>query len=173
MKVGDIVQFDGQFWRVETHDRMARVCKLRSWEGTLEEVPDNLEDTEAYPDLGPLSIHASPSDDWPFVAAPQRSGAGAVVEVIWNSEPLRPMEDWVPSSRLRQGGSLFFNPELGLRRGDVLLAVHKSGRRTRVDITGGFGTIKRRKAGRVAPRPRRANRAAALLENDPFEGSDL
>lgn len=173
MNVGDIVRFEGKLWRVETHDKTARLCKLRDWEEDLVEVPDDLEDAEVEAAEGELTVYARPSEEWPFVAAPNRTGWGPVTQVLWNANPLTPLQDWVPSSKLRQGGSLFFNPALGLRSGDVVLAVHKGGRRSRVNITGGFGTIKARKAGRMAPKPRRANRASALIDNDPFEGSDL
>lgn len=172
MKVGDIVRYEDKLWRVETHYKSARLCKIRSWADDVEEVPDDHDNTEMWGDTG-LTVHANPSDDWPFVAAPHRSGDGPIREVLSGGVPLTPLEDWMPSSRLRQGGSLFINPSVGLRRGDMVIAVHKHGHKSRIDITGSFGTIKDRKAGRLQARPRRANRGQALLNNDPFEGGEV
>jgi len=56
------------------------------------------------------------------------------------------MVEWVPSDILRSGGSIFVNPALRLRTGEVLSAVYADGSLGRVNVKTTFGTVQHRVA---------------------------
>lgn len=145
-------------------DRHVRTVTLIRWDGTLEEVED---------DLKGVRIVCDPATDWPFVMAPVRfSKAGRVEKLIrpakagGRNQELAPYIDWAPSDPFRAGGSLFLNPELGLRYGEVLSAQHKDGvTMSRVPISKNFGTMKQRELKKTA-KPKVFNRYEALFDDD-------
>jgi hypothetical protein len=94
----------------------------------------------------------NPAEDWPFVPAPIKARSGPVVSVIRGQLGLAPFDEWVPSDFGRPGGSIFFNPKLRLRAGEVLAAQHEDGSRSRINITHAFATVKKRKAQANKPR---------------------
>jgi len=167
MEVGDVVLYQGVRWRVLNHNRPFRLYTLTNWEGHQVEVPDDL-------DVHPgdeLTVVAQPSG-WPFATAPTKANAGRIVEVMRGGEPLVPLVDWVPSSLLRPGGALFFNPDLRLQLGEVLAAKYEKGRISSIRINRGFGTAARRKKRKNNPwKPPRPLTAYDRLmsDEDPYE----
>lgn len=135
---GDLVQFEDRRWRVKSYDKTVRTCLLVSWKGETQEVPD---------DADGFKLVARPQKQWPFVAGPTKRLAGPVVRVTWDGRELEPLVDWVPGSMGSSGGPIFFNPGIGLGRGDVLVGHHENGISiSRINITPAFGTVQRRKA---------------------------
>ncbi len=138
MKVGDIVECEGQRWRVYREDKHVKTVTLRRWDGTTEELAA---------DDPRVKVVLDPSK-WPFVAAKVNLKAGPFAELILTrkgrSQNLRPYIDWVPSDQSRPGGSIFVNPLLRLKLGEVLVAVHTSGTRVRIAITQEYGSMKHR-----------------------------
>lgn len=135
--IGDLVQYDNRRWRVKGYDRQVRVCQLASWDGEFIEVADNAKGFE---------VVARPQAQWPFTTAPHKRLGGAITKVTRDGRELEPLVEWVPSSFGRSGGSIFFNPALRLRQGDVLVAHYEDDSLGRINITRGFGTIKHRRA---------------------------
>lgn len=175
MRLGDIVSYGTGRWKVTKYFRDARVCELTNWAYETTEVPDDL-DTIPNSELSALIVVASPVEDWPFATAQLRStSTGPVRFVSRAGNELVPLIDWVPGDLYRPGGTLFFNPQLGLRTGQVLVAVHRDGTRSRVNLNRAFGTAKRRKAvAKAGPRKPRGprNRYDRILGADPFEDDD-
>jgi hypothetical protein len=171
VKLGDVVFFKGERWKVTNHRQEYRVCELTNWAMQKEEVEDTLDQ-----DLGALNVLFNPTKDWPFVSVKLRSeAAGPVRKVLRAGAELKPLEDWVPGDMWRPGGALFFNPDLKLRMGEVLVAIHRGGNRSRVSLNTTFGTIATRKARAAAP-PRKpkgpATRFDRILGADPFEDDE-
>lgn len=139
MQVGNIVECEGHRWRVYREDKHVRTMTLLRWDGATEEVAA---------DDPRVKVVLDPSR-WPFVAAKVNLRAGPFAELILTrkgkSQSLRPYFDWVPSDQSRPGGSIFVNPRLRLKLGEVLVAVHSSGTRVRIAITQEFGTMTSRK----------------------------
>lgn len=138
MNLGTLVKFGGHRWRVYRVDKHVKTVTLIRWGGDLEEIADD--DPEA-------SIIADPSE-WPVVTARVRPNAGPLVKLSLTRgrlRPLEPFEDWVPSDMSRPGGSIFVNPALKLRMGEVLIAEYKTGSSARIVITKRFGTMAERK----------------------------
>lgn len=139
MKVGNIVEYEGHRWRVYREDKHVKTMTLLRWDGATEEVAA---------DDSRVKVMWDPSK-WPFVAAKVNLKAGPFTGLILTrkgrSLNLRPYVDWVPSDQSRAGGSIFVNPLLGLKLGEVLVAVHTNGTRVRIPITQEFGTMTNRK----------------------------
>lgn len=174
MKLGDVVFYEGERWKVTKHHREYRVCELTQWSLEKAEVPDDL---DTNPEEGrPLaSVLFNPTTDWPFVTVKIRSeGSGPVRLVQRASEQLAPFYDWVPGDLYRPGGAIFLNPDLRLRTGEVLVAGHRNGSRSRIELGPTFGTIARRKARAASPprRPGPKNRYDRILGTDPFGDDD-
>lgn len=141
MKVGDIVLYSKTRWKVVSCSANYHTCQLASFEGGKEEVADDA-DTGEKPSI---QVLFNPAESWPFVAAPVHARAGPLTGVNRGTLGLRPLVDWVPSDFLRPGGSIFFNPELRLRQGEVLVGIHQGGVRSRIAISNAFGTSARRR----------------------------
>ena len=132
------------------------------------EVPDDL---DAFPDkeFGELTVICNPSLSWPFVAAPVNRRGGRITGIRRRGAELVPFQDWVPSQLLRPGGSLFFNPNLRLRTGEVLVAQHANGKVGRVTITKAFATVAQRKKRSAPKEDTRPSAFDRLLDDDMFE----
>jgi len=169
VRVGDLVEYEGDRWKVTGHNRDFRVCILTNWERTKREVPD---DADVPTDEGPtpVTVICNPNQDWPFVQARIRSeSAGPVQQILRGGTPLAPLHDWVPSGLYRPGGPIYFNPTLRLRIGEVLVAVHAGGARGRIGLGKQFGTAARRKARAEAPkRPAGPKTRFDRILADPF-----
>jgi len=167
MEVGDVVLYQGIRWRVLNRNQSFRLCTLANWEGRQVEVPDDLEAHSG----DELTVVAQPSK-WPFVTAPSKSNAGRILEVLRDGEPLDPLVDWVPSSLLRPGGALFFNPALRLQTGEVLTVKYEKGSMSPLRINRNFGTGARRKKRKANPwkPPRPVTTYDRLMsDDDPYE----
>lgn len=175
MKLGEVVRFQKKRWRVHSHSQEFHTCVLASFDGEKVEVADDL-------DQGlELKVLYNPSD-WPFVSIPVKQTFGRIMKVTrarldlsgeGTSETLtlEPMVDWIPGDFVRGGGSIFFNPKLGLKSGEVLVAVHQNGKTQRLPITRGFGSIKTR-AKRVAEPEKPSNNYQRILQDDVFGEKD-
>lgn len=170
MRIGDITTFQGKRWQV-TGTKADHLCVLRAWDGSETEVPDSFEKD---PESG-LVVVAHPTA-WPFIAAPIRGKAGPIVKVTFVREgrprELEPLVDWAPSSMQRPGGPVFFNPELRLQRGEVLVAAYQSGKMARLMVNASFASVKRRQE-RVQqanqPPVRRTVYDRLMSDDDMFE----
>lgn len=141
MNTGDIVRHEGKLWKVSSRNRDYGTFVLVDHKTNRVEIPADLD----------LDVIAS-TKEWPFVAIPTKAFKyGRIVDVVHNGHHLMPMVDWCPSDMLRAGGSLFFSPDLGLKRGDVLVAVHEKGSNTRITITKSFGNVKQRQQRKASP----------------------
>lgn len=161
MKVGDVVRYEKTRWRVMTHSAEMRTCILLNFQGVKVEVPDDL-------DSGlELKVLYNP-EDWPFAAIPVKTSFGRVVSVTRSkindvetasseTVTLEPMVEWIPGDFFKAGGSIFFNPRLQLKPGEILQAVHQNGKSQRITITRGFATMK--------TRTKRTEKPAAPLNN--------
>jgi len=141
MKIGDIISYQGKVWKVSGQNRDYGTFVLVSFDAVRIEVPAALKIDPLFSTTG-----------WPFVALPTKAfKAGRVIEVRRDGVVLQPMVDWVPSDMLRAGGSLFFNPNLGISVGEVLVACHEKGSLTRIPIMRGFGSVVQRKRQKERP----------------------
>lgn len=159
MKLGDVVLYQDARWKVAHFDAGVQIFSLMQPNGTKLEVAPDAE----------VQVLYNPGEMWPFIAASTFTRGGPVVEVFRGAQKLEVMHDWIPSDFLRSGGSIFFNPNLKLRHGEVLVAVHRNSNcRSRLTVTQAFGTIKKRK--------RRAGRKSQPKEvtvYDQLMGPDL
>jgi len=166
MEPGDIVSYEGERWKVLSRDREFRICVLSNWEGRQVEVADDL---DKRPGSGLVLVH-QPST-WPFLTVKGTTKGGRIVGVHRMGLKLEPLEDWVPSGILSTGGSLFFNPALGLRLGEVMTVMYERGSASRITVTRSFGTAKHRK--RRAEKPWKPRQRASAIDrlmgdDDPF-----
>jgi hypothetical protein len=147
MNIGDIVTYENAYWKVITQSRAFRTCCLMTLDGTKAEVPDDSDVVEPRT----VRVLCNPASQWPFAVLAGSSKPGPVQEIRRGSQTLRPFEEWVPSDFVRSGGAYFFNPSLKLRVGEVLVAVHAGGKLSRITITRGFGTVRRKLARAIKP----------------------
>ena len=170
MKVGEIVRFEHKRWRVLSHSTDFRTCTLINFNLEKIEVPDDL-------DKGlELKVVANP-ENWPFVTIPTKITFGRLVSVTQakmdltrgetTTVTLSPLVDWMPGDFVTAGGSVFFNPSLGLKAGDVLVATHLNGKTQRISITRAFGSMKTMTA-RVEKKPEPMTIYKRILMDDVF-----
>lgn len=161
MQLGEIVRYAGHSWRVYKADRQVRTVTLVKWDGTQEEIEDD------HPEV---KIVCNPAVSWPFTTAPRRADkAGRIIKLTRATNPpkeLVPYVDWAPSDHYRAGGSIFLNPRLRFRAGEVLSAEHQDGSLSRVTITQAFGTMAQRQKRAMKPKlPTRAGRFSSLEDD--------
>lgn len=152
MRAGDLVAYLDERWIAVRVDDELRVALLVNQAGRRVEVADSMETDE--PEV--LQVVAHPPTAWPFVALPTRRLTGPVVTVTIPNPRTRDRDlntwvDWVPSDPLREGGTMYFNPSLRLRQGEVLLATFRNGTTGRITIPRSFGTVAQRGAAKSAP----------------------
>jgi hypothetical protein len=140
LQIGDLLEHQSLRWMVTQRHPGVRTVVLRQLDGTSLEVPDD----QALQVIGNL-----PSQ-WPFVAAPRHQAYGPIIalSVVRQGKKyaLKPMQAWVPSDPLHNGGVLYLHPKLNFRPGEVLVAQHRNGTLSKVSITKSFGTVQRRLA---------------------------
>lgn len=156
LEPGAIVEYEGLRWQVSSRNRQYRTCLLLRHDRQRLEVSDNADERICSGLQSLIAVVARPWLEWPFVALPARPKSGPVVRVsrtrgIVTTE-LEPLVDWTPANFLRPGGSIFFNPRLGLKKGEVLVATHQDGSGSRVPITPAFGTVARHIAKATPPK---------------------
>lgn len=130
-------------------------------------IPDNLDKIKP----NACQIIANPPNDWPNATLAQRPKFGRLVGISRPSldgatNELRRFYDWVVANPLQPGGSVFFNPFLGLRHGDQLLAVYERGK-SRIEIPRDFLSTAQKIARASAPEaePRRISVYDRLRHN--------
>lgn len=142
--LGALVEYDGALWVVEQVDGTAKTLYLSQGQpGVLVEIVDD--DPKAV-------LKGHPRSDWPFEVMQTEIRHGAIQKVLRTTKEgvveLQRLQDWVPSNFQRPGGPIFFNPQLRLRTGEVLLIQHASGHKKRLTITPSFGSLAKREARR-------------------------
>lgn len=147
MIVGDLVAHQGERWVVVRIDAHVRMALLVNQAVRRLEVPDTLDKDE--PES--LQVIANPPATWPLVAFPTKRLTGPVTKIAIPNAAARERDletwvDWVPADPVREGGTIYFNPELRLRHGEVLIATFKNGMRGRITIPRNFGTVAQRAA---------------------------
>lgn len=152
MKAGDLIEMTDGCWRVLRMVRETRLAVLMNSEGKKKEIPDDLDET----DPNECRFIANPAVSWLALAAPIRKNAGPVVQLLvprlyGDPRVLSQGTEWVASDPTREGGSIFLNPSVGLRPGDVVLVEHKKGTRSRVTLTKSLGTVAQKQA-RLTPK---------------------
>ena len=152
MKIGDIVLYKNEHWMVRRCDpRRTKTATLVATTGRTMVVPY---ETDA------VLVLSNPSLEWPFVTIKERPNFGPLQSIVrLVGSVLAPVEqaltmylDWVPSDPIRCGGPVFFSPKLGLRPGDMLLAICAKGR-MRIIIPGNFQTVAKR-VEQATPKPK-------------------
>jgi len=149
MKIGDILFYQDRYWKLETSNREFRTCQLVSFDGTKQEVADDLDENNST-----VLIVCNPAEQWPFCSIAIKVKAGPLRGITRAGTVLTPMVDWIPSDFQRPGGAIFFNPRLRLKVGEILVATHQDGSFSRITITPGFGTLKRKAARAKAKEPK-------------------
>jgi hypothetical protein len=174
MRVGDLVEYESARWLVILLNPQTRMGALLSATGRKHEVPDTLDADE--PET--LRVVANPAGQWPMIAGPTKRGTGPVVQVVvppdvWHrhGRELTPWQDWLQADPMREGGTLFFSPEAGIARGDVLLLTYRNGQKGRLTVPFNYGTVAQRKqaaAPKYAPREEmtRYNRPSVIDGDD-------
>jgi hypothetical protein len=171
MKVGDLVRYLDGFWLVTRYDpKRTRTASLLNREGVALEVAH---DDEA------VVVVANPSEDWPFISAPVKPSMGPVASLsrstAYADDVFELYRDWMPSEPTRAGGSIFFNPSLGLKSGDYVLARHVNGKCSGIVIPRNFSTVRQKQASVAAKvKPKEADKTAytRLMGEDPFGDDD-
>lgn len=139
MELGAIVEYEGHRWRVCKLHRTVRTVTLVRWGGTSEEIAD---------DTPEAKVVADPRH-WPVVTARIRPNAGPLVRLSLTrrgrARALTPLVHWVPSDFERAGGSVFLHPQLKLVVGEILVAEHKDGSSSRIQITKRYGSMAQRR----------------------------
>jgi len=141
LRIGDLVEYQNERWYVAQRHAGVRTVILRQLDGKSQEIPNDSDSTDC-------KVIANLPRQWPFVAAPRHSKAGPITDITVVRQhkrfSLKPMQAWVPSDSLQNGGVIYFHPKLALRPGEVLVAHHQNGGITRLSITLAFGTAQRR-----------------------------
>ena len=101
---------------------------MRHGDLTSETIADDLDERE--PEV--CQVIANPPETWPFVVVPQRTKLGRLLTVSrpFVNGPVLPLarfHDWLIADPMQPGGAVFFNPALGLRLGDILVASYQHG----------------------------------------------
>jgi hypothetical protein len=173
MKPGDIVEFlpSGDRGFVRRIDQQVRVAQIQMASSVREE-PDDLDTVS--PETCRVVVNAP--ENWPFLKVPDRPRLGPFLRpaVVLPTGPrdLILFHEWLPTG-VGSTLSVFLAPELRLRHGMLLHAIHEKGV-GRIDIPVGFRTVARRVAEQQktavpveAPQP--AEPAFSLLLGNLFD----
>lgn len=172
MELGSLIRYQGKRWQITSVSDGH--FHAQAWDGSTVDLGEDEPDVE---------VVCHPPTEWPFLVAPQKMNAGPMRELRRNlkldSIELTPLVDWVPSSWVRSGGSIFVNPRLRLRQRETLTVVYQRGARSRLTVTRAFGTVASRKhriesadASEVQPRDHGRRTAYDLVLQDQFEDPD-
>lgn len=142
MRSWDLLEYRGQRWVAQSHNRDARVMIIYGESGTKVEVSDSLEEDEQ-----DCKVIANLAKDWLVLLGPVRKGAGPFSNLsipASMSEPVRPLRmwfDWLPNDFIRDGGSIYLNPQVGARPGSIILATHRKGSVSRIVVPAVVGSV--------------------------------
>jgi hypothetical protein len=159
MRMGDLIEWSGKRWLVRKLERETKTAIIVDADRVSDVIPNDLE--KAKPEE--CKVICNPSDQWPYVAVAQKPKSGALRVIArpdmtsTTATVLRLFYDWVMADTSQPGGAIFFNPDLGLRHGDVLLATYQKGA-LRITIPREFLSTQERIARATSPRevPRRS-----------------
>ena len=146
IQVGDLVEYQGSRWLASQQHRSVRTVILRQLGGIAQEVAND----------DPLcKVVAHLPTQWPFITVPKKTSAIEALTVTRNQQTfsLKTMHAWAPADPLHNGGVIYFNPKINLRQGEVLVARHRNGTLTRVNVTASYGTAQRKLLIESAKRP--------------------
>lgn len=165
MDVGDLIELESERWMVESRNPLSKTVKLSR--GVLGESKEIAEDDAS------VKVVANPAKDWPFIPGNTKPRHGRIKAVLITRQKityeLEFLIDWVPSNFHRPGGPVFFRPELKLRIGEVLIAVHADDVRTRMAVTRSFATVAARQVRDAATRLPPSIYDRLMSETDGFE----
>lgn len=128
MRIGDLIEWEKKRWIVRALERSTRTVIISDSDARSEVIPDDLDKRKPEE----CALIANPADDWPLVAVVMKPKFGRLLKLVhpvMGREPrqLVPFEDWVVADAAQTGGAIFFNPILGLRLGDILVATYERG----------------------------------------------
>jgi hypothetical protein len=141
IEVGDLLLWQSKLWLVHKIDPTTATAFVESQDherhivGTESDCP----------------VTCNPTRDWPAIILPQRHGRLARVLISVNSalSPLKWLFAWVKLDEFQIGGSLYLNPELGLRYGDRIVThiIFPDGRQTlfSIDVPRNFKPFSQKK----------------------------
>jgi hypothetical protein len=170
VRLGDLIAWGGRLWIVRKLENGTRTAIIHDGR-TSETIPNDAEVQQ--PEA--CQVIANPPDDWPFVAIKQRPELGRLLRItqpslMGDEATLTVFHDWAVVDLL-QPTAVFFNPALGLRHGNYLLACYEKGT-CRLQIPREFlstqGRKARSKASEAAPRLTNYER----LRLNPFADAD-
>ncbi len=165
METGDLIEHEGVRWMVQSRDALARTVKLSR--GTIGEAKEIGDDDSA------AKVVANPAKTWPFIPGTTKPKHGKITSILLSRGKkmfeLEFLVDWVPSNFQRPGGPIFFRPELQLRNGEVLIAVHADDVRIRMPVTRSFGTVSSRQAKALAKQTPPSVFDHLMKDNDGFD----
>jgi len=127
-----LIRYGGTYWRITKTTANSGV--LQSWEGSTVSVNHDHED------LGPeFDIKT-----WPYAMSQKTSSKRRIRKLVrtvqGKFEELVPYLDWAPANYLQNQGPIFFNPNLKLKLGEVLVLHYDCGSTSRVTIPVVFKT---------------------------------
>ena len=173
MKLGDLVEFEGQRWVVRRVDTVQ--ATLLDAKGQTRDVAHDLDLT------GGCKVLANPATEWPCLTVrdnPKGMFLVGLARPKWVSSTrpsghtaLQQYVDWVPSDPARAGGTLFINPELHVQPAEVLLVQWKKGATTPLKVPVHFGTVSQRVARAERKKPAEVTVYDRLLD-DRFDDED-
>lgn len=141
MKVGDLVVLpSGVVGIVRKLDTQVRTAFVQTdATARMEEVADDLDETEA----PKCRVICNPSISWPFLRVPDRPRLGHFVRPMLprtsGVRELKLFHEWVATG-VGSTVSIFLDPVLGVKYGDMLLAVYEKGT-GRIMVPPTFGTV--------------------------------
>lgn len=145
MELGDLVEYGSERWIVASRNALARTVLLSRGPG--QPTPEVASDDPS------VKVITNPATNWPFLPCQFKPKHGAVKQIFitrgGQTFELELLIDWVPSNFQRPGGPIFFNPDLNLRNGQVLVAVHTDESRSRLSVTRAFGSVQTRQTRQI------------------------
>lgn len=139
MKLGDLVEFEGQAWIVRrVDDRSTLRASLLAANGQVRDVAHDLDLT------GGCKVVANPATEWHCLTVKDNPKGIFLVGLTRGGAVLRPYVDWLLSDPARAGGTIFVNPAAGVKPADVLLVHWKKGAITPLKVPVHFGTVGQR-----------------------------
>lgn len=162
MKLGDLVDIEGQPWIVRRVD--AAQAMLLDAKGQTMDVAHDLDLT------GGCKVVANPATEWPCLTVKDNPKGVFLVGLVrpqgrTRFTALRQYVDWVPSDPARAGGTIFLNPDLGVQPAEVLLVQWKKGATTPLKVPVHFGTIDQRRARMERKKPVEVTAYDRLLDD--------
>jgi hypothetical protein len=128
VRIGDLIEWAGKRWVIIRMERPTRSAIVADNESNHDAIPDNLDKIEP----GECRVIAN-IEDWPYCSVAARPRFRRLISVVRpdaqgdGSVALVSFKDWLVSDPGQAGGAIFFNPNLGLRHGDRLVANYQAG----------------------------------------------